>query len=501
MSVGLTKKSKLLVGSKPLVRKPHGFQRRGVEWLVSHAGAGLFADPGCGKTAMVLRALLAVKQAKVSRRTLVVAPLRVATKVWPSEAEEWAGSEWATIADLKIVVLHGKYKDVAREEDADIYVINPDGLKWLFEDNYKKFKAMNIDTLVIDESTMFKNRGTKRFKMLRPLLTRFARRWILTGTPTPRSYMDLFGQIYILDLGYALGPYITKFRLEYFTPLDKFGWTWVLKAGSEKRIQKAVAPYIFRLDADDYIKLPKIVENIIRVDLPPSARKLYDEMEEQMLVELEDQHVVIAVSTGTAAMKCGQIANGGLYHMEADTDRFGRRISVHLHDAKTEAVLEIVEELQGSPCLVVYDFKHDLERLKKALGADTPFIGGGVGEKESSVIIDRWNRDELPVLLVHPQTISHGLNLQYGTAHHIIWHSLTYDRELYDQLIRRLRRQGSKQDNVFVHHIIARDTTDEARLTSLRKKGKAQQTFLDALREYAKTRRKYLRKSMKVLTL
>src|SRR6266436_505765 len=227
--------------------------------------------------------------------------------------------------------------------------------------------------------------------------------------------------------------------MEYFRPLDRFGWTWALKSGSEKRIEEKIAPYVFRLDAEDYLKMPKVVENVLRVELPSEARKVYDEMENEMITELE-RHTVIAVSTGAAAIKCAQIANGGLYH-ETTSEK---RTWTDLHTAKIEAVEEIVEELQGSPCLVVYDFKHDLARLQKAF-PKAPYIGGGVGPAVSESIITAWNRDEIPVLLVHPQTVSHGLNLQYGTAHHIIWHSLTYDRELYDQLIRRLRRQGSRQ--------------------------------------------------------
>lgn len=476
--------------SKPAAkRKPRPSQRRGVEWLVSHAGAGLFIEPGGGKTAIALRAILALKQAGVDHRTLVVAPLRVAYKVWPVEGAEWAGTEWAGLSDLKIELLHGDNKEAALERDADIYVINFEGLKWLLADGGSRLKQLDVANFIVDESSKLKNTRTHRFRMLKPILNKFQRRWILTGTPTPKSYLDLFGQIYTIDLGRALGRFITHYRFQYFTPLDRFGWQWVLKAGAEKQIQEAVAPYVFQLDPGDYAKLPELIESIARVDLPAKARKVYDEIEEEMITELTGNHVVTAVSTGAAYAKCAQIANGGLYHDAADKDTWGRRTWSNLHDAKLETVVDIVDELNGVPTLIVYEFLHDLDRLRRAFGADTPYIGGGVNEKKSGEIIDRWNRSELPVLLVHPLTISHGLNMQYGAGQHVIWHSLTWDWEAYDQLNRRLRRSGSQHKNIFVHLVVATDTVDEAKLRALRVKEKRQRQFLAALKEYALSRK------------
>lgn len=475
------------------IRKPHKYQKRGLEWLVSHGSAGLFAAPGAGKTAVTLRAFKALKDAKVARRALVIATLRVAYKVWPQEAAAWVGSEWAAIGDLKVCLLHGPKKDFRLQQDADIYVVNFDGLKWLLSDHAREFNALGIDTLVIDESTKLKHTRTQRFKLLKPRLPTFKRRWILTGKPIPRSYMDLFGQIYILDLGHALGSYITHYRMNYFTPLDRFGWTWVLKAGAEKKIQEQISPYIFQLAHNDYKEIP-IVENVVRVDLPGKARTLYEELERDLLVELDDDHIVTAVSSGVAVGKCAQIANGGLYHAASGLIS-APRTWTDIHEAKTEAVVELVEELQGAPVIVVYDFKHDLMRLKRAF-PEAPYVGGKVAGLEDHApldekdpTIDRWNRDEIPVLLAHAASMAHGLNLQYGTARNIIWHSITYDRELYDQLNMRLARQGQTASSVFAHFIVATDTVDEAKMRALKKKGKTQDNFLAALREYAKIRR------------
>lgn len=475
-------------------RVPHEFQRRGVEWLVSHGGAGVFATPGAGKTAITLRALLALKQAKVMRRTLIVAPIRPMYKVWPVEPAEWAGTEWDGLQALRMRILHGKNKDFEATQDADIFLINFHGLKWLFEDGlFTRFKKMGIDTLIIDESTAFKNSRTRRFKMLKQVLPKFARRWILTGTPAPNGLMNIFPQCYIIDLGKALGKYITHYRLKYFLPLDRQGWAWSLKPGAEKEIQNAIAPYIFNLEPGDYAEIP-IYQNVVRVDLPPEAMKVYSELEEEMITKLMNG-VVTAANAGAASMKCTQIANGGIYFTEFNEEHGpasilkGKRKWENLHEAKTEAVEEIVNELNGSPCLVVYDFKHDLDRLQKKF-PNAPFIGGGVSAKESGKLIDDWNADKIEVLLVNAQSVSHGLNLQLGSAQNIIWHSITWDLEIFEQLNARLARQGTKHDQIFVHLIVARNTTDESRLRALRSKDKTQRGFLAALKEYAAERTK-----------
>lgn len=483
-------KSKLSSGSKTgkQPRVPHAYQRRGVEWLVSHGGAAVLLKPGRGKTAINLRAFLALKDARVASRALVVAPLRVAYEVWPEEAKEWTGSEWDRIKTLRIRILHGKRKDWKAQQDADVYVINVDGLKWLFENGkYTRFKRMKIDTLIWDESTKIKHTRTKRFKLLKPALPTFARRWINTGTPIPRNYLDIFGQIYVVDLGRALGRYVTHFRQEYFSPRDRMGWEWDLKPGADTRIQRAIEPYVFQLtDAEECAGAPEpeLVENVVRVNLPDAARALYDEMEEELIVELSG-NTIMAVSSGVAAMKCAQIANGGLYHREPGEERRWTDI----HEAKLDAVEEIVDELQGRPAMIVYEFEHDLARLLKRYPR-APYIGGGVSAGDSKKILVDWNASRISELLVQPQTISHGINAQYGAGQDVIWHSLIYDFEIFDQLIKRLARQGSRHARVFNHLIVARGTVDEAKLRALRRKERTQRGFLEALRAYAKERTK-----------
>jgi SNF2 family DNA or RNA helicase len=480
---------KQLLPTLPQSWKPHPYQKVAVRWLVKNAAAGLFLDPGLGKTSCTLKAFDVLKKAGVASRALVIAPMRVCHEVWPAEAQEWR-----EFTHLRVVVLHGPGKEYLATQDADLYVINPEGLDWLLANNGRILKDLDVDTLVVDESSKFKHTSTKRFKLLKPYLRLFSRRWILTGTPNPNGYMDLFGQIYVLDLGKALGQYITHYRANYFSLTGFGGYTWVLKDGSEEAIQAAVKPYILRLDAEDYLKLPQLQTNIIRVELPSKARKIYDQLEEEMIAELDGGNVVEAVSAGAVSQKCCQVANGGLYYMDllgcgVEMAVRGQRKTVQLHSAKTDALIDLVDELQGQPLLVAYEYEHDLQRIQAAFGGKLPYIGGGVSTKDTHNIVEQWNAGRLPVLPVQPASAGHGLNMQKSHCAHVCWYSTTWDLELYDQLIRRVRRQGNRADRVMVHHIVARNTVDDAKLAALRRKDKSQKALLAALRTYVKTRK------------
>ena len=433
-----------------------------------------------GKTSITLAAIKLLKREGILNRVLIVAPLRVCYSVWPSEVKKWADFE-----HLRVEVLHGSGKEKALKRDADIYLINPEGLDWLFREG--RFKILNPDTLVIDESSRFKNTQTRRFKDLKPNLGKFKRRWILTGTPVPNGMLDLFGQIYILDQGNALSPFITHYKNKFFDPYGFGGYSWSLKPGAEEQIYELVRPLTLRLEAGDYLELPELVNSTIRIDLPESARKIYDDLEDLLIATITGDEVVTAMSAAAASMKCRQVANGGLYRQLEDVPALDSDKWVTIHDQKTEAVLELLEEIGGSPVIVTYEFHHDRERLLKALGKNTPFIGGGVAPKRSREIEAEWNAGNLPVLLGQPQSIAHGLNLQ-ESGYHFIWHSMTWNYEDYDQSIKRILRQGQRSKTVFNHHIIARDTVDEVLLRAMGFKKKNQNNFLDALKEYAKTK-------------
>lgn len=494
--------------SKPW--KPHAYQKKAVKFLLERPCAGLFLDPGLGKTSITLGALKVLKQKGLVKRALIIAPLRVAHAVWPAEVEKWTDFK-----GLRVVVLHGDKKDELIKQDADIYVINPEGLDWLLgarneykevtvagvktkkavrKYDLKKFNALHPDLLVVDESSKFKHSTTQRFKDLRQVLPKFARRWILTGTPAPNGLLDLFGQAYIMDLGKSLGQFITHYRQSYFTPLDRMGYNWIPQAGAEERIYEALRPFVLRLAAEDYLELPQLIENDIRVDLPPSAWKVYKEMADELITVIgpdEAPDVVMAASAAAALIKCRQIANGGLYKTPGPDERPALKKDgwIKMHDAKTAALRDLVEELQGSPLLVAYDFTHDLYRLREEFGKDVPYIGSGVTGAQTNEIVRRWNAGDIPVLLGHPASMGHGLNMQ-GAGSHVAWYSLNYDYELYDQFIRRVLRQGNDRAHCTVHRLVARSTVDEAILKALGKKERDQGALLLALKEVRRLPRK-----------
>lgn len=486
--------------SEPLLDhwKPHGYQVTGMEFLLKNGGAGLFLDPGLGKTSIALGAVRLLLKERQIKRVLIVAPLRVAHLVWPAEV-----AKWAEFSHLRVVVLHGKHKDELIKQDADIYVINPDGLEWLMAGG-KFAKILHPDALIIDESSQFKNMKTKRYRLLKKYLPKFRRRWILTGTPAPNGLLDLFGQVFIMDQGHAFGPYISRYRATYFSPSAKITKTvmsangeeiekklvvgWEPQPGAEEMIYEKLAPYVLRIDAKDHIEIPEIVEHDLWIDLPPDARRIYDQLEEEMVSMVGDQ-MVTAVSAASVSIKCRQIASGGIYkqYEVEELDRPRNREVIDIHDEKTQVVVDLVEELQGKPLLVAYEFGHDLARLQRAFGKDLPYIGGGTSPKTSAAIEKAWNEGSIPLLAGHPRSMGHGLNFQ-KSGNRILWYTPTWDAELYEQLNRRLARQGSKHGHIIVGRVGARNTVDVAVLRACGSKIKKQNALLNALRGYSAER-------------
>ena len=483
---------------KPLSKpwQPHAYQKKAVKFLLEHAASALFLDPGLGKTSITLAAIKMLKQKKVLDKVLLIAPLRVCYSVWPKEVEKWQDFH-----GLKVQVLHGSKKDEALKADADVYVINPEGLEWLLQVkktktatgktkvdvDLRRWKALGFDTLVVDELSKFKHTNTNRFKALKLVLGTFRRRWGLTGSPASNGLLDLFGQCFVLDQGRTLGPYISHYRMKYFVPSHD-GFSWNIREGAEDEIYERLAPLALRMAADDYLDMPTLIENNIRVDLPSDVMQVYDRLENDLIAKL-DNKLVVASNAAAASMKCRQVANGGIY-LDPEVEALvklpkSKREWANLHTEKVDALAELIEELQGSPLLVAYDFEHVLDRLRERLGKDIPYIGGGVTAKRSAELEKAWNAGQLPVLFGHPQAMAHGLNLQ-EMGHHVCWHSLTWDYELYDQFIRRVLRQGNKSKKVFVHHIIARGTVDEVVLAAVKSKRRGQNALFDALKKLRK---------------
>jgi len=449
--------------------EPHEYQKEAVKFLISRGSGALWLDPGLGKTAIVLSVFRALHTAGTAQKMLVIAPLRPVYGVWPAEVKKWD-----QFSHFSVGVLHGGNKNKVLAQKHHIYVMNFEGVNWL--SRTLNGKPWPFDLLVVDESSYLKNTQTQRFKILKPLLNKFGRRWGLTGSPAPNSLMDIFGPQYVIDQGATFGPFVSRFRTEYFYPTGFGGYEWKIQPESEQKIYAKLEGKVLRMSALDHLDLPELTYNNVAVTLPASARKIYDAFEKALTIEMA-QGSITAVNAAVAVMKGQQIANGGSY-LDGEV-----RVNTHIHDAKTEAVLELVEELSGQPCIIGYHFKHDLERLKKAFPA-APIIGSGIVGSKLDVIIDNWNAGNTPVLLAHPMSAGHGLNLQ-GAGHAVIWYSLTWSLEIYEQFIRRIWRQGQK-NHIVVHHIVATDTVDEAIMLAIQRKDKTQQNLLNAVKEYVK---------------
>lgn len=474
--------------------KPHGYQKKAVKFVLESAAAGLLLDPGLGKTSITLAALKILKKKKMFGKVLLVAPLRVCYLVWPKEVKKWSDFN-----GLKMVILHGPNKEQALKEDADIYLINPEGLDWLLQAeksltprgkvkvtvNLSRWRALGFDMLVIDELSKFKHTNTNRFKALKFVLGTFQRRWGLTGSPASNGLLDLFGQCYVLDQGRSLGPYISNYRKKYFEQ-GYDGFSWKLRDGAEDEIYERISPLMLRMAAEDYIDMPILIENNIQVDLPDDVMGVYIELESE-LITMIDKNLIVAANAASASMKCRQVANGGIY-LTPEVEELikapkSKREWINLHEAKTDALSDLVDELQGSPLLVAYDFEHDLDRLRKKF--PKAIFACDYNMTQLVELEAKWNKGEIPLFFGHPQSIGHGLNLQ-ERGHHVCWHSLTWNYELYDQFIRRVRRQGNKSKKVFVHHVIARNTIDEVILSALKSKKRGQNALFEALKSLRK---------------
>ncbi len=451
----------------------HKYQERAVDFLIDRQSAALFLDPGLGKTSITLAAFDQLRSEGIAKKMLVIAPLRVCQLVWEQE-----GQEWTQFRHLKFTLLHGPKKKARLNDDSDIFLINPEGVAWLttqFFNKKSKDQRWPFDTVVIDELTRFKNAQSVRHKALMPYMPKTQRRWGLTGTPIPNGYLDLFGQMKILDGGLSLGQYFTRFRDKYFEA-DYSGFKYLLRRGASKNIEAAIKPYVLRMAANDYLELPPRIDDIRSVVMPKKARAIYDEMKKEMMAELEGT-IVEAGNSAAAYSKLKQMANGAVY---AGDGVFEPKKVVHIHDAKIEALEELIEELAGTPLLVGYEFRHDLARLQKIF-PDAPYIGSGVTEQQVKQIEKDWNANKLPILFAHPASAGHGLNFQKGNAFHIAWFSATWDYELYDQFIKRVLRQGNKATTVFNHIFIVEDTIDNKTRDAILQKGFTQDAFCAAL--------------------
>jgi SNF2 family DNA or RNA helicase len=319
--------------------------------------------------------------------------------------------------------------------------------------------------VVIDESSSFKNATSKRFKALKKILPMTEYMVLLTGTPSPNGLLDLWPQTYLIDQGETLGRTMTAFKQRYFET-DYMGYKHTPRAGSPERIYELLEPMTISMSAEDYLELPDRIDLIESVQLPPAAMKAYQVFEATLLAQLPDGEMIQAMNAAVLANKLLQNANGALY-----TDSLGNWVEVH--SAKLDALVELVEQNSNENLLIAYNYKSDLERIQKK------FPYARVLDKDPQTVVD-WNAGRIKMLLAHPASAGHGINLQHGGSM-IIWFAMNWSLELYQQFNARLHRQGQSKPVRVVHMVVA-NTIDERVMTVLSGKNATQSDLLRALK-------------------
>lgn len=455
---------------------PHNYQRYCITRIIQDEALALFLDMGLGKTVITLTAVndLIFNRFQVSK-CLVIAPKKVAEDTWTREQ-----SKWDHLGLLKILpVLGSRDKRIkALNSPGQVYVINRENVPWLV-DYYRN--AWPFDMVVIDESSSFKSHQAKRFKSLKNIRQHIHRIVELTGTPSPNGLTDLWAQIYLLDGGKRLGRTLTEYRNNYFTPAARNRTTifsYEPLPGADKAIQERLKDICISLSARDYLELPERIDNIRYVKLDSRARRAYDELEREKVLELPDG-ILDAGSAAVLSGKLLQLSNGAIYRTTeevVDNRVMEHRSVVEIHGNKVEAFLELVEELNGKHALVFYSFQHDLDRLQKALRKS----GLRIRKLENAADISDWNSGKIDLLFAHPASVAYGLNLQEGGSD-VVWFGLNNSLELYQQANARLHRQGQKE-TVRIHHLIVSDSVDEDVMRALQKKDDCQAALLNALK-------------------
>lgn len=439
--------------------KPHNYQQFATDFILNQSICCLMLDMGLGKTVITLTALwqLALDSFDVSR-VLVIAPKRVAEDTWPKELMKW---EHLTGLTSSLVLGSAAERKAALQRKAFLYIINRENVAWLVKNHYWDF-----DMVVIDELSSFKSNKAERFKAMkkvRPMVTRIVG---LTGTPAPNTLLDLWPQMYLMDMGQRLGRFIGGFRDRFFLP-DKRNreiiYSYKPREGAEDAIYALISDICISMKAADYLDMPERIDNRIEVSMSPKERKLYDDFQKDMVLSIGDEELD-AVNVAALSNKLLQMANGAVYGEDKKV--------IPIHDRKLDALEDLVEAANGKPLLVAYWYKHDLQRIK-ARFKNARCI-------DTAKDIDDWNAGKIPLALIHPASAGHGLNLQDGGCT-IVWFGLTWSLELYQQLNARLWRQGQKH-TVVIHHIVTKGTHDEDVMRALENKDTRQSALIEAVR-------------------
>lgn len=466
--------------------EPRPHQKYCIQRL-TQAGApesmGLLLDMGLGKTVIALTAVAHFIYSEFSAaKVLVIAPLRVAEDTWTTEA-----AKWDHLAGLRISPVLGDQKRrlAALAADADLYVINRENVEWLCDPKRSGLDRWPFDLVIIDELSSFKNNQAKRWRALKRRMPTGTPVWGLTGTIAPKGYIDLWPQIYLLDRGERLGRTLGAYREKYFNPGARRGhvvFDWRLKAGAKEAIDTRLRDLCVSMRTEDWVQLPPVTFNRVVVRMDKREWALYQELKrEKVLTALEVQEAlgqsagdgdIVGATAAALSGKLLQMAGGSIYDEDGEV--------VRIHSRKLDALEEITEAAQGQPLLVFYAYKHEAQRIRERFPAAVQ-MGDGEG-RDTQQVIRRWNAGEIPMLLCHPASAGHGLNLQAG-GHIAVWYGLPWSLELYQQANKRLHRMG-QQERVIIHHIICTGTLDEKVLAVLAQREADQNALLDALKAY-----------------
>lgn len=449
-----------------LCYKPHAYQEYAIEFIKKNPIAAILLDMGMGKSSITLTAIMELMYDSFEvSKVLIIAPLRVAKHTWSGEIEKW---EHLKGLRYSIVVGTVAQRKKALQKDADVYIINRENVPWLIEQSGMPF---DYDMVVIDELSSFKNWQSKRFRSLmkvRPMVKRMVG---LTGTPSSNGMMDLFAEYKVLDMGARLGRFIGQYRLNYFKPDRVNGpivYSYKLLPGAEQQIYEKIDDITISMKATDYLEMPSLLSTEYPVYLSVSELDTYEEMKKDLVLSLPGGEIT-ASNAASLSGKLSQMANGAVY---TDDESY-----IEFHDKKLDALEDIIEAANGQPLMVAYWYKHDLIRIEERLKS----LGVQYQRLDSDASIEKWNRGELPVALVHPASAGHGLNLQSGGST-LVWFGITWSLELYQQTNARLYRQGQTASCVKIIHLIAKGTIDERIVKALSDKDNTQAALIDAVK-------------------
>ena len=464
------------------------YQATGIQHILDHPNAMLWLGVGLGKTVISLSAIRLLLAMENITGSLVIAPKRVCELVWRQEADQWTHLKGMRFS---LVLGSEGERALALRRPADVYLINYENLKWLalyvLTHFLNKGKPLPFNMVIYDEVTKLKTSTANRSQALnnthprakfRGLWPQFVRHVGLTGEPAANGYVDLHGQYLAVDGGDRLGRNITTYRTQYLTALDYLGRSYTVSKLSRELIHRRIRDITLEMSAEDYLDLPPVVENTIWIDLPPKARELYERMEQEFFMQLENGVEIEAMTEATRGLKCLQVTGGGVYDETGTAQR--------IHDAKLDALEDLLEELNGEPLLLAYCFRHEADRIAKRF-PDAKFLSSHLPGHELEQIIWNWRAGNIRLLCGHPASIGHGLNL--GNGSNLAWFGRNWSLELTHQFNGRLAGGHRRKGRVFQHYLLARDTMDVAVHTALANKVTTQQGLKQAIREYRRTRK------------